>query len=192
MFLVYIYIYKFQIYIYIYIYNNRWIQLDECLQFTFSDPNLWPQLSETWNHPTGRYPPCRWSWYFVCGCGTSQSWCRTSDCDLILCSKKFTIRLSEIVKVLSYSFMLQFLPLHYIQYNMYSRYVFILHKLFWLFLKSQKTKIWKPYDFTTGKPTVFSPSSPRTEATIFGRVFAPRLGLGIPIKVVSSRENDVI
>lgn len=111
--------------------------------------------------------------------------------------ENFTIRLSEIVKVLSYSFMLQFLPLDYIQYNMYSRYVFILHKLFWffwLFLKSQKPKNLQNHMISpTGKPTVVSPIIyNRTEATIFGRVFAPRLGLGIPIKVVSSRENDVI
>ena len=105
--------------------------------------------------------------------------------------QNFTIRLSEIVKLLSYSFMLQFLPLHYIQYNMYSRYVFILHKLFWLYFKKPKTKkSGKPYDFTTGKPTVFFPSSIIAPRLRFLAVsLRPRLGLGIPIPVLSSRDG---
>ena len=40
-------------------------------------------------------------------------------------------------------------------------------------------------------PRLFHHHHPRTEATIFGRVFAPRLGLGIPTKVVSSRDGPM-
>ena len=40
-------------------------------------------------------------------------------------------------------------------------------------------------------PRLFHHHFLATEATISGRVFAPRLGLGIPIKVVSSREGPM-
>ena len=131
----YIYTYL-SIYIYIYLYN-RWIQLDECLQFTFSYPNLWPQLSKAWNHPTGRYPPCRWSWYFVCVCASGRLVeLPKAGAELVIVTWFCVLTLPFAYLKLSKCYLLLHVAIFYLyaiyRYTyIYSRYVFILH-------------VWKP------------------------------------------------